>query len=471
MPSFPENSAEKTSRHQYFTHAFGAGMLGLFTVLWRLSLSHLPPAKTVDMSLIAMIVAIALIATVRRRLVVLGVVIATPIVAFWIAATYRLPRANPVEPWIELRSIPLGGVWLALLAAAVSVFLWTRILQWLDAPERTRFLLFLVGLGPLLLASADLAFVGQARLQPLRPPNYHPYLTYPVDGTYGFKHAAETEVVDMKGTRFRQRKPDDVVRIVLCGASTVWGFGLRDEQGLASVLKSELADIYPQQKIEIITVAFPGKYQLNELIDSVVTLPHWEPDLVISMNGFNEIWYGEETNRYEGMPYIEAQMRTRSTLYCLFTRFSHIGALYFAANQEQEKPPYRLEQRDPDASPRYAAYLRATAANLKRHGIPYVYAFCPNVHEKSPRTDDEESFLEDGGSWTRETTRRRQLARDIMKAEGQFSYDVMKPLNATGGTLFLDECHLNAIGVETVANDLAARISEWCKSLPGELNR
>jgi hypothetical protein len=82
----------------------------------------------------------------------------------------------------------------------------------------------------------------------------------------------------------------------------MWGDTLDNEQSPAAYLRRFLARDYPNKKFEVITLAHRGKYQLNELIDSVVTIPHWEPDLVVSWNGYNEAWYGEKADHYEGMP-------------------------------------------------------------------------------------------------------------------------------------------------------------------------
>lgn len=456
----------RSERFEVVVHRLGAVLLAAFTILWWFAAKQLLPSSLLAPTTIGMAWAIGAFAYGRGRTPQLAAPVAALILMLWIATTYRLPSASIPAPSLSLDEIPLGRLLLPGLTACCGAFLIARLIRWIGGSENVRFAVFLIALLPWLLVSGDLAALG-SRLQPLRPPNYHPFFAYRVPNSYQYAHALERNVVDLKGVKFQQVKSDDRIRIVLSGASTVWGVGLEHDESLPVVLQRELESRYPEHRFEVITVAYPGKYQLNELIDSVVTLPHWNPDVVISLNGFNEIWYGEDDDRYEGMPYIEYQMRTRGTLATLANRFSHFAAYRFAVQRDNSTSPYGLKQADDQLGPRYENYLRATARNLRQHDIPYVYGFCPNVRERLDPHEQEQQILMDEESWQQQAAPRRAAANAVIREQQQHVYDVMQPLNQAGSAtaMFMDPCHLTPEGVERVATDLARRLPEWCSRL------
>jgi hypothetical protein len=162
------------------------------------------------------------------------------------------------------------------------------------------------------------------------------------------------------------------------------------------------------------------------------------------------------------MPYIEGQIRTVGTASVLFARFSHFGATRFARQTAEftEHSPYRLRQGLDYEPPRYYSYLRLTARNLAHLDIPYVYAFCPNVVEKTHLASAERPMLDLTESWPEHVAERRRESRRVVRAEGQINYDIMAPLDVKE-QVFRDECHLNEHGVRIVSEDLAKRIPDW----------
>lgn len=317
-----------------------------------------------------------------------------------------------------------------------------------------------VGWALVLALTVDLFFVGTQKQAHVPGPRYHPWAAFWWEDCYLTSHAREGVVKDLRGTSFAQKKPEGVTRIVLTGASTMWGLHLSDSDAPAGQLKKALEQRYPHRKFEVLAIAAPGKYQLNELVDAAVTIPHWSPDLVVSWNGFNEIWYGEEKDRYEGMPFIAMQLEgvlaappwlaagSRTPSYAL-------GAAYARAT-DGYRSPYALKAPVEYEPPRYYAYLAETARILKSFKIPYLHSFCPNVAEKVARTPAEDKrILND---WARQVPERRARSREIVLAEGQMSYDVMDGLRNQPEELFDDPCHLTATGARLAMADLAGRL-------------
>jgi hypothetical protein len=312
--------------------------------------------------------------------------------------------------------------------------------------------------------AADLFFVSNwvGRFERLK---FHPFLAYDDPGSYKYAHAQERYVYDVRHRIwFSQRKPPGVVRIVLMGASTMLGSLNSTERSPGARLLWHLKAARPGRVFEVITLAEPAKYQLNELIDAAVTVPHWDPDLVVSWNGFNEVWYGEGEDHYEGMPNtateVEASIEA-SALEAWLYRHTFFGSRLFDWACERASARYALREPDDYEPPRYYAYLRREARLLGDAGIRYAHSFCPNVSEKSPRSPAEKRETL-RLAWLRaEVVERRRLSAQIVREEGQIAYDVMESLTGTEQTLFADFCHLNDEGSDRAARDLASRVLQW----------
>lgn len=327
-----------------------------------------------------------------------------------------------------------------------------------------------LGLAIVLLIPVDLLFVRSGgTLVKNKYWDYHPFLVCNRADTYAYCHATERVVADQLGVKFEQKKPDDTLRVIVNGASTALGYKLDDAHAPARLLQKALKPLFPGRRVELLTLAFCGKYQLNELIDTVVTMPHWAPDLVISLNGFNEIWYGESENLYEGMPYLaflqEADDGLRPHIK-FFCQHSYLGASLWRRRIEGFRARHRVRDPIKYDQPRYYSYLRLTARNLARLGVPYVYAFCPNVYERPTPTAQERAAMvmnEYGGTTDlgKAVAERRQAASQIVRGEGQIPYDVMAVFADVQESVFVDKCHLNERGVALLVASLASKIPGW----------
>ena len=384
---------------------------------------------------------------------------------FWVCRFYYV-RVLPFASVPRLNRVPLGD-----LLLAVCVF-WTMNCLLIDLKlslrQRMGRGLYALGMVLVVFFTVDLFLVNKGEKFRYSS-KFHPFLSYDVGWAYGYSHATERTVTDLRGVSFTQKKPRGTVRVILNGASTMWGHAQRAERCPARVLSDMLCRADPGQEFEVITLAFPGKYQLNELIDTVVTLPHWQPDIVVSFNGFNEIAFGEREDRYEGMPYIapqlEATVEVEPLLGC-FYRYTHLGSVFWKRRLQRLQPRYGVEKSVVYEPPRYYSYLRLTARNFARMGVPYAYALCPNLYEKPTRSSEEEATMGQTCRGERadlgpEVRERRRISSSIVREEGQISYDAMAVFAHTGGNVFTDICHLNDQGVKLIMGDVAAHIPGW----------
>jgi hypothetical protein len=386
--------------------------------------------------------------------------------SWWLSGFYDAHADWPV-PIGRLQTIPGGPL---LLTASVFAVLFLHIpfvarVPW-STPRRRQGAVT-VALALATLVAADLFFLPEwfGRFRRLK---FHPFLTEDAPDSYKYAHAQERYVYDSpRRLRFAQRKPPNTIRIVLLGASTMAGAANATERAPGSRLLDHLRQAQPDQAFEVVTLAEPGTFQLQELIDAAVTLPHWDPDLVVSWNGFNEVWFGEEENRYEGMPGgafdVEVSVDASGVDAWLYTH-SFFGAHLLRRRRQALSARYGLQERDEYEPPRYYAYLQREAELLARAGIRYASSFCPNVAEKHPRSPEEERQEVDLGALALRVAERRRRGSAIVRAAGQISYDAMESLNGTADTLFVDLCHLNDEGADRAARDLARRVPEWLRA-------
>jgi hypothetical protein len=295
---------------------------------------------------------------------------------FWLSCFYwtmQGPQARfPTPPDLLHR---------ALLALSVC-FVGMLFLNWsLTAAENNQRLwrraMFGIGMLVTLGITCDL-FMSTHPPTPVGVPSqlyrtqYHPVFTYRPEGSYVLSPEQERVVADFRGVRFAQQKPDGIQRIVLNGASTMWGHELDARDCLRARIEARLQERFPDRRWEVLCIAYPGKYQLNELVDTAVTLPHWKPDLIVSFNGYNEVWYGETRSLYAGMPHIEDQIAFGS-LEATLARFTHLGEWVASMARSGKRLEPRRIKVDLSGPPRYYSHLRLTARTLRGCGIRYAF--------------------------------------------------------------------------------------------------
>lgn len=391
--------------------------------------------------------------SVKYRKVLGGIYLSCLVVA--LASLYLFPslvsKISYVPLWLRIIIFLLNVVCFGFAAALVYPF----CLRVINRPIP---IICLFGAFVLIL-SGDLFFINNYPKWGSPIPQFHPWASYDKRNTYLYSHAKEKWVTDFHGVSFLQKKPAGVTRIILSGASTMWGYTLSDDESPAGYLNRLLKERYPNQKFEVITIALPGKYQLNELIDAAVTLPHWSPDLVISWNGWNELIYGEQDRFYEGMPYITGELETithTSPWFAIFTN-TFAGRMLFQVRRNRFQLPYQLKDEEPSATPRFFDYLARTARTLKSDGIRYVFSFTPNRLEMGARSlAESQHFRKD--LTPRDIKERRSLASQIVREQGQQSYNVMESLSDAA---FIDDCHLSSKAVGLAMTEIANQLPFW----------
>lgn len=101
-------------------------------------------------------------------------------------------------------------------------------------------------------------------------------------------------------------KPDDVYRIIVLGGSTVEGDGATGSTtALPAMLQSVLSSDYivakrPRARIEVINAGAGGYFSTQELLRYISYLRSFQPDLVLSYNGWNDLKFHNDALQDHG---------------------------------------------------------------------------------------------------------------------------------------------------------------------------
>ncbi len=185
----------------------------------------------------------------------------------------------------------------------------------------------------------------------------------------GFRH-------DERGFRsppFRVPKPAGVRRVVLMGASTVYGIGVEDDETGAVRLGEELARRYPGRPVEVVNAGVPGWTSRETLLHLNAHVAGLEPDVVVMTDGRNEIFpqlwndYRDDYSHYRRFDY---DLRASNRPFKRLFRVSHLAMLVLASGRGRlgfsagaEHPLYGSIRYDNRPT------VDELAANLERPGI------------------------------------------------------------------------------------------------------
>lgn len=101
-------------------------------------------------------------------------------------------------------------------------------------------------------------------------------------------------------------KPGDVFRIIVLGGSTVEGDGASGSTtALPAMLQGVLSSRYmvtkrPRARIEVVNGGVGGYFSTQELLRYISDLRHFQPDLVLAYNGWNDLKMHNEALHYNG---------------------------------------------------------------------------------------------------------------------------------------------------------------------------
>lgn len=213
----------------------------------------------------------------------------------------------------------------------------------------------------------------------------------------GFRH-------DERGFRspaFATPKPLGTHRIVMMGASTVYGISVENHQTSSTRLREELGRRHPTETFEVINAGVPGWTSRETVLNLISRVGALEPDLLIMLDGRNEIFpqlwndYRDDYSHYRVFDY---DLRKSNLPFKRLFWMSHLAMLVMTSGHGQlgfssgaENPVYgsiRWSQRPnddelganadrPGIGDRFEANLRRFIAEGRGIGALPVLATVP----------------------------------------------------------------------------------------------
>jgi lysophospholipase L1-like esterase len=275
-------------------------------------------------------------------------------------------------------------------------------------------------------------------------------------------------------------KPADGLRIVVVGGSTVYGALNDDSETLPVQLENALNERLGP-RVEVINAGVPGYYSLSEAIVTRRDLLALSPDLIVDLDGLNDVFYG----RNEEWP---AQM-AEDQLHLLHDgRFQDLvdvidqtmfprGLVEHQASMlvRDLRERFDLPGGGPSANERvvnlHAAALGKLASYAQSQGVPSLVALQPLLATgNKPVAPEEQAAVEAGGYWSagswanqaREmyppmaTTTRAAVER----AGGRF-LDLRGAFDAESAATYAEDAvHYTQLGNERLAEALATAVAD-----------
>ena len=288
------------------------------------------------------------------------------------------------------------------------------------------------------------------------------YLQWPATGVYQIN-----ELQFRADRELRLPAPTGVFRIFITGGSTAFGSGSPDYGqtigGFLQARLNETASPVTGLRYEVYTMANPAWSSTHERIVIENRLSELEPDLVLSLSGNNDVYWG-----YTGHDILWYHDLVATFYLALL---NHAYALAGLAPMPAVAPAA-----DDPAPP--AAVARRLAKNvglagcaLAGAGIPYVFALQPTlpVSEK-PLTEYEAAFLQaDWVAYFRHAYRLIHEALAVRESQDFGFIDLASVFDEAGATeqIFLDSFHFGDRGNRLLAEALYQELARRALLRPG----
>jgi len=281
-----------------------------------------------------------------------------------------------------------------------------------------------------------------------------------------------------RGPDFTFDKGDGIFRIIIFGGSFVWGTGaIYDEETIAGHLQRLLQEKYKEKEFEVINGGETGYVLTQERILFVEESIFFSPDLVIFIDGINNLWVVYK-NLPAGFPgHYEAYNERLSVNYKKPVAQTLKGQMTFRSNQN--KANWRklamldtlksfIDYKDKDSSlswqlsSRHLHNAEIIASICEARSIDCVFAFQPILYLSKPLSTEEERIVQYSkkrypglyGFVRTVYPRYRDVVVKGMQKEGIHFCDLTDVLEEDRNTRYIDPFHLMGEGYHIVAERL-----------------
>lgn len=247
-------------------------------------------------------------------------------------------------------------------------------------------------------------------------------------------------------------KPPCVCRVFFIGGSTAYGSGASSNE---TTIGGYLEDLLNRQgrasgkRFEVVTAAACAWTTTHERILIENRLVELEPDLVVSLSGHNDAYWGAEDRNVEWFRAFQDEYYytlAHSLLACNFDE--HLPA-------EDPSTGTRVGVAEGVERLRRNVFLAATA--LDAVGSDYVFALQPVLAMTKKQLTDREAKIASAHDQAGLVLRMDEFRKALRQTEfRRFHFaDLTSALDSTEGDYFLDGCHFGDKGNDLIARALA----------------
>lgn len=311
-----------------------------------------------------------------------------------------------------------------------------------------------------------------------------------LDPALGFRLAPDRDApgirigpLGLRGAPFSRAKPPGTYRIVLTGGSVAFGWGASgDEACVAPKLAALLST--PERPVEVLNAGCPAYSFTQEFLWVSVELLDYEPDLVISLTGHNDIddaFTGSGLISHELLRQIELRLAENRRLGPSLLHATALGRRLvqkFSRSGPVAQPPEELAARESAAAARFAnmvARLGALAPGQVLVALQPSYLCCPPGSRPTAEANRVEDWMrgyyqERASAYAAFHERMRAVERQALvglEATGNRGVDLGDALVAVPEPAFTDVVHLTDAGNARLAERLAEAVRThpaWCNA-------
>ena len=281
-----------------------------------------------------------------------------------------------------------------------------------------------------------------------------------------------------RGTEtFDRVKPANEKRIFLIGGSTVFGWGVNEDQSLQYYLDVQIAELkkkFPSQDthIRVINAGVPWYASWHEAAHIFFKITEFSPDAIVILDGLNDTALGVGTGwspLYEG--YVDAptrisyEKRKQSANGNFLVRLLKISPTfsYFQARYKEKSEAHEGVYR-PEVWDQYLSIMDKVVKLTQAKNIPIQFFYQPVQSIEKPITHYE--LLHNGTSMARpgfEATFKRQYldGEKRVLASGLPVHSLKSVFRDNKKTIYLDGLHYNSLGNDIIASAM------WDKTIKG----
>ena len=294
-------------------------------------------------------------------------------------------------------------------------------------------------------------------------------------------------------------KDSTVYRVFLCGGSAMVGAGQTDGLGyervydypkaiysfpstIAGQLQKKLQARYPSKKIQVVNTAAYMRLLHHSHILYLETITHLSPDLVVSMDGYNDLgMLGGPRN-----PYYYSEQQMLPQYLSLYYHIEHnspsnfLNLLNYATKKMTLEPaaakdstlqksiPARKDE--PFNTYFFQKEMRQFCANVRADSADFLFVFQPVLSYASGQKLSQRELalkqINDDEFFGRQNMPKAEYANatfdsignGLTRCGGYYLNANTTPAHSGGGEMFTDYCHFTAWGNERVANLIFEKI-------------